>query len=667
MPLTVQNYSHAYASCVTDDDSDFLDRLIANAADIKEPFVVVKGFANHDFNVPKHEPMTFAEASERFKEMNSPTAGFWLVHKEDGETDRLNIFPYYYDKTGQKGSTFRDANKPAKYHDLHSFIAKELQRAQEGLDSSKNGFSGISLLPDQEAIDRGYAALAAVGGMDLAAEKDLLSSISNGEIVRYAMLEIQRRLEREKARKQNLASEGKPHPIAEARMEKYEGQLAELGGFNATNSIDFKTVPSTKDLLYLASSVHLDAIYGDGKGEAYGLTGSTRNLEVLEKQYKEIHDEIVKIEKTQEKGQADKGTHARTQKDGLYPNGLPDAGKYQVVVTSDTRKSDSWISGYAESANGKASFNAKVFDLPSVFGIDDGRVSKLSISQGNNWIVNYDRGWDVVPSAPEHRKIFEAVLSKMESLDMVNVQKQNMKEGENMGKYDISARVNPLNDQSGHVKAMASVTIDNAIAINSLTVVEGNKGNLFVGYPQSKGNDGSFRDIVEFLKDENGKITKESLGIKNEINKMLTDMYKNGERATPEIVGEVKEPVMHEIKAFVTPLRDSETATKGLATVQVGDMFKINSIRINENMKEGSENFGKNFVAMPSRPDKSSESGYRDIVHSVNKEYSEALRGAVLKQFDNQMAWKNHLANKEQTQTPQRDKPAANKTNPDLG
>ena len=61
--MTEQNYPHAYASCVTDDDRDFLDRLIANAADIKEPIVVVKGFAKHDFNVPKLKPMPFIEAS----------------------------------------------------------------------------------------------------------------------------------------------------------------------------------------------------------------------------------------------------------------------------------------------------------------------------------------------------------------------------------------------------------------------------------------------------------------------------------------------------------------------------------------------------------------------------------------------------------------------------
>jgi DNA-binding cell septation regulator SpoVG len=145
------------------------------------------------------------------------------------------------------------------------------------------------------------------------------------------------------------------------------------------------------------------------------------------------------------------------------------------------------------------------------------------------------------------------------------------------------------------------------------------------------------------------------------------DLHAKKERATPEKAEQSKQPVDHEIKTFVTPLRESENATKGLATVQVGEMFKIGSIRVarvNENTKEGSENFGKNFVAMPSRPDKFAESGYRDVVHPVNKDFSEKLKGAVLKQYDNQVAWKQNAAKKEQP-AHQQEKPAANKTSPD--
>jgi len=230
-----------------------------------------------------------------------------------------------------------------------------------------------------------------------------------------------------------------------------------------------------------------------------------------------------------------------------------------------------------------------------------------------------------------------------------------------MSKYDITAKVNPLKDQSKNVKAMASVNIGGTIAINDMTVVEGKNGNLFVGYPQTRDKEGSFRDVVEFLKDEQGKMTKASLELKTAIGKLLTEMYKSGQRETDVQEGQEKEPVMHEIKAFVTPLRESENSTRGIATVQVGELFKVNSIRINENTKEDSENFGKNFVAMPSRPNQSRESGYSDFVHPVQKEFGEKLRGAVLKQYDNQLAWKDHMANKEQA-AQQHEKPTANKS-----
>lgn len=52
-------------------------------------------------------------------------------------------------------------------------------------------------------------------------------------------------------------------------------------------------------------------------------------------------------------------------------------------------------------------FEAKVFEEPSKYGIpfnrnetgeiEGGKVSKLFITQDHEWIMNYDRGWDVKP------------------------------------------------------------------------------------------------------------------------------------------------------------------------------------------------------------------------------------------------------------------------------
>ena len=44
----------------------------------------------------------------------------------------------------------------------------------------------------------------------------------------------------------------------------------------------------------------------------------------------------------------------------------------------------------------------KHFDEPSEdYGIDGGRISKLSLRMDGEWIANYDRGWDLKPNCKE--------------------------------------------------------------------------------------------------------------------------------------------------------------------------------------------------------------------------------------------------------------------------
>lgn len=80
-----------------------------------------------------------------------------------------------------------------------------------------------------------------------------------------------------------------------------------------------------------------------------------------------------------------------------------------------------WVSGKV----GDFTFEAKLFDNGSTFGINNGRVSKLSIYDDAKrlayhdffkaCIVNYDRGWDIRPSK-ENKPIFNAVMALLESL-----------------------------------------------------------------------------------------------------------------------------------------------------------------------------------------------------------------------------------------------------------
>lgn len=80
---------------------------------------------------------------------------------------------------------------------------------------------------------------------------------------------------------------------------------------------------------------------------------------------------------------------------------------------------ENWVSGVIN--DGEYSFSSKLFDKGSIFGIDDGRVSKLAISIGSKWtgweacIVNYDRGWDIEPESAKDKEVFDAVMNFLEN------------------------------------------------------------------------------------------------------------------------------------------------------------------------------------------------------------------------------------------------------------
>ena len=64
-------------------------------------------------------------------------------------------------------------------------------------------------------------------------------------------------------------------------------------------------------------------------------------------------------------------------------------------------------------------FEAKVYDVGSMFGINEGRVSKLSVfPEGGAWkdcIIHYDRGWDIEVSSREEQQILDAILELCEN------------------------------------------------------------------------------------------------------------------------------------------------------------------------------------------------------------------------------------------------------------
>jgi hypothetical protein len=60
-----------------------------------------------------------------------------------------------------------------------------------------------------------------------------------------------------------------------------------------------------------------------------------------------------------------------------------------------------WVHGHTLGRRKRMEVEMKVFASGSVFGINNGRISKLSIWHGKGkkitTLVNYDRGWDIRP------------------------------------------------------------------------------------------------------------------------------------------------------------------------------------------------------------------------------------------------------------------------------
>jgi len=68
-----------------------------------------------------------------------------------------------------------------------------------------------------------------------------------------------------------------------------------------------------------------------------------------------------------------------------------------------------WKQGAIGIPNGKGGYTsvkyyAKVYDEPSEFGIEEGRISKLSLTQNGKIVYNYDRGLDLDCQTTERHK-----------------------------------------------------------------------------------------------------------------------------------------------------------------------------------------------------------------------------------------------------------------------
>lgn len=69
-----------------------------------------------------------------------------------------------------------------------------------------------------------------------------------------------------------------------------------------------------------------------------------------------------------------------------------------------------WEQGTLKVEDQIVNYSMKVFEEPSEYGINCGRISKLTLKNNNKVIANYDRGWDVRPSAKLAVEALEMIL-----------------------------------------------------------------------------------------------------------------------------------------------------------------------------------------------------------------------------------------------------------------
>lgn len=72
-----------------------------------------------------------------------------------------------------------------------------------------------------------------------------------------------------------------------------------------------------------------------------------------------------------------------------------------------------WLNGIITVDGIDYEYWVKVYDTPSeTFGINGGKISKLSLRKDGVEVVNYDRGWDKRPKTTTDKKAYKQILKE---------------------------------------------------------------------------------------------------------------------------------------------------------------------------------------------------------------------------------------------------------------
>lgn len=71
-----------------------------------------------------------------------------------------------------------------------------------------------------------------------------------------------------------------------------------------------------------------------------------------------------------------------------------------------------WSEGSIRIGNEIFHFWVKHFKEPSVYGIDLGRISKLTIQQGGRCVCSYDREWELEPTSKAASDVLALLMNE---------------------------------------------------------------------------------------------------------------------------------------------------------------------------------------------------------------------------------------------------------------
>lgn len=73
-----------------------------------------------------------------------------------------------------------------------------------------------------------------------------------------------------------------------------------------------------------------------------------------------------------------------------------------------------------------------------------------------------------------------------------------------------NVEIKKVEKENSRLRGMASITLDNCLAIHNIRVIEGDKG-LFIAMPSRKTEDGKYVDLVHPINSETRKIFEDAI------------------------------------------------------------------------------------------------------------------------------------------------------------